>query len=936
MRDQDKTKQQLIGELIEMRQRVAALEAANWMKTGTGVATNSGSDRAMIQAVAEPVPVFIKPPPGSRTEANQDRNRLQAMLTAAIECLPFDFFALGTDDRCIIQNAVNRKHLGDLLGKRLEECPIDDATRQVWADNNRRAFAGERVEREVEMQVGGETRYRYDIVTPIRDATNLYGILGVSIDVTERKRAEERLHNSERTLRTLIDASPESIVLLDTEKTVLIVNETAAYRLGKTVDEITGRKAYDLVPADVAAPRNKQVEEVIRTGKPVRFEDQRSERHYDTAMHPVMDEKGNVAAVAVLSIERTERKRAEETLQKAHDELEAKINERTAELIKANEELAIFRKFVEASGEGLGMASFDGRIVYANPTLCRLFGETTPEDVIGKPVSTYYREEYVQRRQNEIIPALLRDGYWHAEETVLPRHGKLIPTLQSAFLIRDDNGSPFRIAAVISDITEQKQAEEALRQSEERYRTLVEASPDAVLMTDLEGHITFASQRAAELHGCEGVDELIGRNPLEVIAPEDHSKFLADLRQILKRGISRNVEYTFVRKDGTRYPGEASGVVVKDKAGKPMALMALVRDITERKAAEEALRASEERFRSYFVQGLMGMAVTRPDKQWQEVNDRLCEILGYSRQQLLRMKWTDATHPDDREAGSLLFGRMIAGEIDHYTYEKRFLRKSGEVVYAHVFIRCFRRKDGTVDHILALVEDITGRKAAEESLRHEHRTLKHMLRASDHERRMIAYDIHDGLAQQLAGAIMQFEVFDHLKEAKPKQASDAYHAAMTMLRQGHSDARRLISGVRPPILDESGVVAAIAHLVNDPGFQGKPHVVFHSTVEFKRLTPVLENVIYRIVQEGLTNAFQHSQSEMVRVTLRQQGQKVRIEIRDWGVGFDPKAMLRDRFGLAGIRERARLLGGKCRIRSKPGEGTAIVVELPIAEQEAEE
>ncbi len=232
-----------------------------------------------------------------------------------------------------------------------------------------------------------------------------------------------------------------------------------------------------------------------------------------------------------------------------------------------------------------------------------------------------------------------------------------------------------------------------------------------------------------------------------------------------------------------------------------------------------------------------------------------------------------------------------------------------------------------------VVTDITERKKAHEALERERRTLKHMLRASDHERQLIAYDIHDGLAQQLAGAIMQFEVFDHLKEAKPKQAADAYHAATTMLRQAHSEARRLISGVRPPILDESGVVAAIAHLVNDRGFKGGPHIVFHSDVRFNRLTLILENVVYRVVQEGLTNASRHSQSEMVRVSLRQRDHKVRIEIRDWGVGFDPKTVPGNRFGLAGIRERAQLLGGKCRIQSQLGKGTTIVVELSLAERE---
>ncbi len=156
---------------------------------------------------------------------------------------------------------------------------------------------------------------------------------------------------------------------------------------------------------------------------------------------------------------------------------------------------------------------------------------------------------------------------------------------------------------------------------------------------------------------------------------------------------------------------------------------------------------------------------------------------------------------------------------------------------------------------------------------------------------------------------------------------------MTMLRQGHFEARRLISGVRPPILDESGVVAAIAHLVSDQSRPKGPKIDYHSRVDFDRLAATLENAVYRIVQEGLTNACQHSKSEKVRVSLVQRGDRVQIEIRDWGIGFDIRSVQENRFGLVGIRQRARLLGGKCSIRSKTGKGTRVVVELPVVVSE---
>jgi len=155
---------------------------------------------------------------------------------------------------------------------------------------------------------------------------------------------------------------------------------------------------------------------------------------------------------------------------------------------------------------------------------------------------------------------------------------------------------------------------------------------------------------------------------------------------------------------------------------------------------------------------------------------------------------------------------------------------------------------------------------------------------------------------------------------------------MTLLRQGHTEARRLIAGIRHPVLDEAGVVEGVAHLFNEQNREKGPQIEFHSIVQFGRLVPLLENAIYRIIQEGMTNACKHSQSDRVRITLLQQKDRLRIEIRDWGIGFDTKHVKEGSYGLTGIRERARLLGGKYRLQSAAGKGTRIVVELPLMER----
>ena len=229
-----------------------------------------------------------------------------------------------------------------------------------------------------------------------------------------------------------------------------------------------------------------------------------------------------------------------------------------------------------------------------------------------------------------------------------------------------------------------------------------------------------------------------------------------------------------------------------------------------------------------------------------------------------------------------------------------------------------------------------GTQQAQEALERERQSLWRMLQASDHERQIISYEIHDGLAQYLAAAGMQFQAHDALRENSPDEAKKAYETAVELVRQSHSESRRLISEVRPPVIDEIGLETAISHLVHEQRRHGGPKIECHSNVQFGRLPPILENALYRIVQEALTNACKHSKSKKVTVTMTQEGQDVRLEVRDWGIGFDPESVEKGHFGLEGIRQRVRLLGGRLTIESTPGSGTLVQVVVPILEKQIED
>jgi signal transduction histidine kinase len=234
--------------------------------------------------------------------------------------------------------------------------------------------------------------------------------------------------------------------------------------------------------------------------------------------------------------------------------------------------------------------------------------------------------------------------------------------------------------------------------------------------------------------------------------------------------------------------------------------------------------------------------------------------------------------------------------------------------------------------MLSLARDVADRKQAEEALRKERRLLRDLLNLHEHDRQLMAYEIHDGLAQLLTGALYQFQSIAHLQHDDPTAAAAAFDEATQLLAKGIAEARRLISGLRPPILDELGVVAAVEFLISEQGQRGGPQIEFAHEVQFERLAAPLESSIFRIIQESLTNACRYSQSDRIRVQLLQVDDRIQICVQDWGVGFDPANVGGDHFGLRGIRERARLLGGNATIETAPSEGTRICVELPIMPQ----
>ena len=267
---------------------------------------------------------------------------------------------------------------------------------------------------------------------------------------------------------------------------------------------------------------------------------------------------------------------------------------------------------------------------------------------------------------------------------------------------------PFSARELLARVGANLEMARVRREAGERVTHLMESIPDGLITLDREWRYTFVNTPAEPLLGRPRSD-LLGK----CVWDEYPSGVGTEVERQLRRAAADRVMCEFEGQDAGRgrwfenraFPMPEGGVAV------------YFRDITERRRAEEALRQSEERFRRYFDLGLIGMAITSPTKGCLEVNAEICRIFGYTRDEFLRKTWAEMTHPDDLAADVAQFDRVMAGEVDGYTMDKRWIRKDGRIIDTTISVKCVRHRDGSVDYFVALLQDVTERKRAEEALR---------------------------------------------------------------------------------------------------------------------------------------------------------------------------------------------------------------------------
>lgn len=292
----------------------------------------------------------------------------------------------------------------------------------------------------------------------------------------------------------------------------------------------------------------------------------------------------------------------------------------------------------------------------------------------------------------------------------------------------DAAGDIAGIVAFALDITDNIKAQKKLQSSETRYRRLFESAKDGILILDAErGQIDDVNPFLIELLGYSK-EEFLDKKIWEIGIFKDVFENIEKFDQLKKTGYVRYENLPLETKDRRHINVEfVSNVYL---ANNKKVIQCNIRDITDSARTEEALERSRKEFRDYFDSGSVGLSVTAPDKSWIEVNQRLCKMLGYTREELIKLTWPELSHPDDLNENFILFQQALDGKIDNYEIDKRFIRKDGSTVYVTLSIVCQRNKDGSVHHFLSSYIDITERKRAEESIRESEDRYHNLLNAA--------------------------------------------------------------------------------------------------------------------------------------------------------------------------------------------------------------
>ncbi len=593
--------------------------------------------------------------------------------------------------------------------------------------------------------------------------------------------------------------------------------------------------------------------------------------------------------------------------------------ERVRRSLEASEEQ--YRSLKESAADGIVIINSEGEVTDWNQGATEIFGYEK-EEILGRPVEVLLPDQHKEayRRDMERVNRTGEGRYLGTtvELEGLRKSGEEFP-LELSLSSWTSHGERY-FAAILRDVTERRQWEKRLQKSEQRYRRLFEDSQEGIAITTPEGEILDVNSATQQIFGYSR-EELLSMNAAELHADPAQREAIAE--ELAENGRVTAREVRLRRKDGREIICELSGTIQRGDDGEPDRWQGFFRDVTERKEAEEALRESEEMFRTLAEKALVGIALLRGG-EYLYVNPALARITGYDREELLKISPQSLFHPADRPHVQRRVEERLEGDRREAHYEARIQTQSGETKHVEIFGSRITYQGESA--IIGTILDITDRRQLQ----------REILRVQEEERRRLGQELHDGIASQLTGATL---MLSSLTSKVDEEASiERLQEVQEIINGSASDVRRLSRGLNPGGLSDEDLPSALRGLAQnteEARFVGENLPTddpegddLEIGLDVSRLERDVATHLYRIAQEAVANARRHGEAEEIVIRLRLEDGSYVLEVEDDGVGFDPSGVDEEGLGLRSMRHRAELLRADFSVESSPGEGTLVRCRLP--------
>ena len=660
------------------------------------------------------------------------------------------------------------------------------------------------------------------------------------------------------------------------------------------------------------------------------------------------DETGKPVRMTGVVQDITERKQAHETLCEREEQ---------------------FAKAFRTSPHPIGITeAATGRCLEVNDACLQLFGFRR-EEVIGN--TTFMLGIWPNQEDRVRLIERLRAGrpVRNLELSFKTKTGDVRHILVSSDLA-DLNGTSC-LVTVGNDITERKRAEATLHENEERLRLAQSAANIGTFDWDIPAQTIVWSPETERIWGLS-VGQFGGT--YEHWRRQVHPDDVAEAERIVRLSLENPdipyaYEHRIFRPDGTVRWIHANATTRRDTAGRPIRMVGVNFDITERKQAEAKLRESEARFRNVFEHAGIGIAIANLYGGSVQCNPAFCAMLGYTEDELRHLDFSQVVHPADRDVNQEEIKRLLTEELPYFEIENRYVHKNGNPVWVHKFVSLLKDHERRPKCVVALVTDITERRKAEQEL---HQAQEHLQRwttelekavnektaelvrsqerlralaselslAEQRERKRLATELHDHLQQMLVCGKMTIGEVKRVAGGG-SDCGRLLERVDDMLSEALTYSRTLVAELSPPVLSDYGLGAGLKWLGEYMKRHGQAVTVLVLENHDLKLPEAQRVLLFQSVRELLINASKHAGTGKAAVRLERRNENLHVTVSDEGKGFDltaatlatagiPSGGISSKFGLFSIQERMRALGGSFVIQSAPGLGTTATLTLPLA------